>query len=151
MWDGQVETLAEGRAFEAAFKGLAELHESADEGSPIRAMLEVQASRSSARQNLVDAAALPIDEALETVMSAETGDGWSTDGPLGGSGHTVYVGKPADLVQMTAECLAIVDACKLNIKLETDGESSLDGLRPAASIQWEFVASGVAPEISITS
>ncbi len=142
VWDGQVETLADGRAFEAAFKGLADLHESADEGSPIRAMLEVQASRSSARQNLVDAAALPIDEALETVMSAETGDGWSTDGPLGGSGQTVYVGKPADLVQMTAECLAIVDACKLNIKLETDGESSLDGLRPAASIQWEFVASG---------
>lgn len=142
VWDGQVETLAEGRTFEAAFNSLAELHESADEGSPIRAMLEVQANRNPARRNLIEAAALPMDQALETVMNAEAGGGWSTDGQLGGSGYTVYVGKTADLIQMTAECLAIVEACKLNIKLETDGDSSLEGLRPAASTQWEFVASG---------
>ena len=142
VWDGHVETLAEGRAFEAAFKGLAELHESADEGSPIRAMLEVQANRNPARQNLIEAAALPVDEVLETLMSAEAGYGWSTDGPLGGSGYTVYVGKTADLLQMTTECQSIVEACKLNIKLETDGDLSLESLRPGASIQWQFVASG---------
>jgi hypothetical protein len=142
VWDGHVETLAEGRAFEVAFKGLAELHESADEGSPTRTMLEVQANRSQARQNLIEAAALPVDEVLETLMSAEAGYGWSTDGPLGGSGYTVYVGKTTDLIQMTAECQSIVEACKLNIKLETDGDLSLERLRPGASIQWQFVASG---------
>ncbi len=140
--DGRIETLATGRAFEAAFKSLAELHETADEGSPIRAMLGLQANRNLARQDLIEAAALPMDEALETVMSAEAGDGWSTDGPPGGSGHTVYVGQPAHLIAMTAECQAIVEACKLNIKVETHGESSLEALRPAASVQWEFVASG---------
>jgi hypothetical protein len=142
VWDGQVETLAEGRAFESVFKNLTELVESEDDGSPIRAMLEVQAGRNSERQNLIEAAALPMDETFETVMSAESGDGWSTEGPLGGYGHTVYVSKPADLIQVTAECQAILDACKFNIKLETSGESGLEALRPPASIQWEFAASG---------
>jgi len=142
VWDGQVETLAEGRAFEAAFNALAELCESADDGSPVRAMLEVQANRNSARQNLIEAATLPMDEALETLMSAEAGDGWSTDGPLGGSGHTVYMDKPGDMVPMAAECQAILDACTIKIKLAANGVTSLDALRPAASIQWEFAASG---------
>jgi hypothetical protein len=83
-----------------------------------------------------------MDEALETVMSAEAGDGWSTGGPLGGSGHTVYVSKPADLTQVTAECRSILEACKLNIKLETNGESGLEALRPLDPTSWEFVASG---------
>lgn len=140
--DGQVETLAQGRAFESVFKDLSDLVESADKGSPVRAMLDVQANRNSVRQNLIEAAALPMDEALETVMSAEAGDGWSTGGPLGGSGHTVYVSKPADLTQVTAECRSILEACKLNIKLETNGESGLEALRPLDPTSWEFVASG---------
>lgn len=45
---------------------------------------------------------------------------------------------------MTAECQAILEACKLNIKLETNEEAGLEALRPAAaSTQWEFAASGI--------
>ena len=141
VWDGQVEALAEGRAFERVFKDLTDLVESADKGSPVRAMLDAQANRHSVRQSLIEAAALPMDEALETVMSAEAGDGWSTEGPLGGFGHTTYVSKPADLIQVTAECRAILEACKLNIKLETSGDSGLEALRPVDPTSWEFVAS----------
>ncbi len=81
--DGQIEALADGRAFNSALTDLAELVESTDEGSSVRAMLEVQAGRSTARQSLIDSASLPLDEALEILASAEAGDGWSTDGSHG--------------------------------------------------------------------
>jgi hypothetical protein len=142
VWDGQVETLGQGQAFESVFKDLAGLVESADEGSAVRAMLDVQANRTSVRQNLIEATDLPMNELLENVMSAEAGEGWSTGGSLGGSGYTAYVSKPADLIQMTAECRSILEACKLNIKLETNGDSSLEALKPVDPASWEFVASG---------
>jgi hypothetical protein len=142
VWDGQVETLADGRAFESALKDLTALVESADEGSPVQAMLEVQANRNTVRQSLIQSAALPLDEAFEVLMSAEAADGWSTNGPLGGSGHTICVSEPADLVHMTSECRAILDACALKVQVATHAGPSLESLRPAAATQWVAVASG---------
>ena len=117
VWDGKIEALADGRAFESALKCLVELVESADEGSPVRVMLERQANRNTTRQSLIESAALPLDEAFEALMGAEAGDGWTTDGLLGGSGHTVFVNKPADLIHMTSECRAILEACALEIRV----------------------------------
>jgi|GEM_PF-575105 len=142
VWDGQVETLADGRAFESALKDLTQLVESVDEGSPVQAMLEVQANRNTVRQSLIESAALPLDEAFEALMSAEAGDGWSTNGSLGGSGHTICVSEPADLIHMMSECRAILEACALKVRVATNDGPSLESLRPAAAIQWEFVASG---------
>ena len=116
VWDGQIEALADSRAFGSALKDLAEIVESADEGSSVRAMLEVQANRSTARQSLIDSASRPLDEALETLTGAAAGDGWSTDGPLGGSGHTICVSEPSALNQMTSECRAILKACALKMR-----------------------------------
>jgi len=142
VWDGKIETLADGRGLESALKDLVELVESADEGSPVWVMLELQANRNTARQSLIESAVLPLDEAFQALMDAEAGDGWTTDGMLGGSGHTVFVNKPADLIHMTSECLAILEACALEIKVVTNAGPSLESLRPAAGAQWELVASG---------
>jgi hypothetical protein len=142
VWDGHIEALAEGMAFESALKAVAELVESADEGSSIWTMLEVQALHSTLRQNLIDAASLPLAEALETLAGAATGNGWSTDGPLGGSGHTIYVSEPVELNQFTSECQAILETCAVKIQVATSTGPSLEAHRPETSMQWKFVASG---------
>lgn len=142
VWDGQVEAMADGRSFGSALKELTELIESVDAGSPVQAMLEIQANRNTARQRLIESAALPLDQAFEALMSAVAADGWSTNGLLGGSGNTICVSDPAALIQMTSECRTIVEACKLKVQVLSNYGPSLELLRPAASTQWEFVASG---------
>lgn len=142
MWDDQVEALAGGKAFEAALQDLAELVESADEGSPIQAMLKVQARRSPARQSLIDSASLPLESALKALTNTKSGEGWSTNGSLGGFGYTIYVGALADLVRLTSDCRAILKACALKIHTKSDAEKSLAACRTEASVQWMLVASG---------
>lgn len=142
VWDGQVEGLAEGASFLSAFEALAELFESEDKGSALRTLLELQARRNLARGRLVEAAALPPDEALHTLLDAKSGEGWSTNGPLSGSGYTLYVDKPAELAEMTAECRAILAACTLRIRLASDTGPGLEAPGLAASTPWKLVASG---------
>lgn len=142
VWDGQVEALGGGKLFESALEQLTELVETADEGSPIQAMLGAQARRNPARQSLIDAASLPLDEALEAVASARSGEGWSTKGPLGGWGHTVCVADSAELDRLTAECRAILTACAFTIETEADAGAGIKARRPEASVAWNFVASG---------
>jgi hypothetical protein len=130
------------RAFAAAFKELAEVVESADDGTAIRAILEAQAHRNQTRAGLIDAATRSVDMVLEELASAQSGSGWSTVGVLGGSGYTVYVGDPVELCRLTAECRTILNACSLKIQTASEGGSDLEAHRPEASVNWLFVASG---------
>ena len=140
--DGQPVALAAGQAFEHALKELARLVESAEEGSSTRAMLEVQADRSAAREALIDSAPLPLDKALENLTSAEAALGWCTDGPTDSWGHTICMSQPAELDHVASECRAILQACALRIRTYTGVGPSLEALRPEASVPWTLVASG---------
>ena len=142
VWDGQLEALGAGKVFESALQDLAMLVESADEGSPIRAMLEAQALRNADRQSLIEAAPLALEEAFEKLANAQSAEGWSTNGSLGGSGYTLCVGDPADLSRLVSECRALLSACTFKIQTEADAGMSLEARRPETSTQWEMVASG---------
>ena len=146
VWDGQVEAWGAGKAFASALKELAALVESADDSSSIRAMLNVQAGRSAARQRLVKSADLPLKEVLEDLAGAEGGSGWSTDGVLGGAGYTLCVGEPAELDQLTTECRAILKACAFTIQTESDAQAELEARRPEVSTTWLLAASGMWSE-----
>lgn len=140
--DGELEALAEGEALNLALRDLEELLEFEDEGSPIRTMLEAQARRSPARQNLIDSASLTFEEALETLSSAQSGDGWQPNGALGGVDYTIYVPDLSSLRNLTSECRKILNACALKIQTETSAGANLEARCPEGSVQWKFVASG---------
>ena len=140
--DGEVEPLASGEVFVAALQDLADLVDSAAEGSALQAMLEAQARRSPKRQELIDCACLPLEDALETLASAEAGEGWSTSGPVGSSGHTLCVSDPSDLDHLASECRAILAACAFEIRTKADAGAPLEARRPDSRTEWKLVASG---------
>lgn len=142
VWDGLFEALAEGREFEQVLREMTELIDSEEGEPPIQAMLRIQAHRYPVRQDLIEAAVLHTDQALIKLANARVGQGWSTEGWSGGYGYTIYLSNSADLIPMMAECRAILDACRFNIKIATRAEVRLQRLWPSASIEWRFACSG---------
>lgn len=112
----------------------------------MRAMLDVQAKRYPTRAALIDAVELPVDEALERLANAQSAGGWSTQGMLGGFGHTICVRDPAALEHLAAECRAICQACDLDIQTADDPGHKLQDCRPGAETRWHLIASGIWEE-----
>ena len=48
-----------------------------------------------------------LDDVLAQLAGATAGDGWSTNGMLGGSGNCWYVSDPAQLAGLAAQCIAL--------------------------------------------
>ncbi len=141
-WDGQFEALGIGKAFESALKSLADAVYSADEGSAVKAMLEVQSDRNRERAGLIEAEDLSVDEVLAKFEDVESSSGCETDGMLSGSGYNVCVRNPEMLSSLTDECYAITRACSLQIQTRDVEGVSLESRRPASSVNWQLVASG---------
>jgi len=112
QWDGRVEALRQGQAFETALTDLAELVSAAEEASVEADMIHRAAQRNDLNARLVEAATENVDlvTALGGLADAEKGSGWSTDGMLGGSGYNIYVKDPARLVALAEECGAVIKA-----------------------------------------
>ena len=142
VWDGQLEALGDGKVFESALRDLAEVVESAQDGSAIRAMLQVQARRDLTREGLIDFACLPFEYALRALADSKDAGGWATAGQLGGAGRTICVEYDSDLDRLASECRAILAACAFKIQTNDDAGSSLEDRRPEAPVQWQLVASG---------
>jgi hypothetical protein len=145
-WDGQVEPLGQGKAFRDALDDLSDRLSTAKDEPSMRAMLDVQAKRFPTRAALIDAVELPFDEALERLASAQSAAGWSTQGMLGGFGHTICVRDPAALEHLAAECHAICHACDLDVQTADEPGHKLQDRRPGAQTPRQLIASGIWEE-----
>lgn len=139
---GRIEAAGVGVAFDAALRALAAVAGSASEASPVRAMLEAQAQRGPVREAVLEAAALSLDEALETLARGQSGEGWAMSDAPDGDGYGVFVPDPADVERLTAECRDILKSCAFTIQTATVLEEHLEARRPDASVRWHLVASG---------
>jgi len=142
VWDGQIEALGCGETFASALEKLAQIIEDAEKDSPIKAMLDAQANRSIARKNIIDSAIVPFEQALDSVTQIQSGNGWTTNGMLGGSGNTLYGQDPHELQRLTLETQAILKACNFRILVAENTRQSLEMMRPDSATKWQLVASG---------
>jgi hypothetical protein len=129
-WDGQFETLGRGEVFAAALRELATEVQRAQEDPDRLRILQWLSRADQERQQLIELAPEGPREALTELADAETGDGWSTSGMVGGSGHTVYVEQPSRLDHLAARCRSVAQACSVRIQTEDSPGITLESLRP---------------------
>lgn len=144
VWDGQVEAFNKAQSLKSALEVLVELVESAKYESNEESILEEEARRHPTRAALIEAATgdVDFDETLQSLAQAQVGDGWSTDGMLGGYGYNVYVPSQAIVEALTAECQAVIQACGMQIHTTNSEADSLEDRRPQTPLEWQLVVSG---------
>ena len=144
-WDGQVEPLGAGQPFAREWSTFAELASGAEEDSTDGIVLRAHARRNALRAELIALAGqgVPLGQALERVAQAVTGEGWSSGGVLGGSGHGWYVRSPKRLDELTSHCLALHEACtQLVVEVVEGGTGGLQVAVPTDELTWELATGG---------
>lgn len=111
-WDGQTEALGSAKQLAEAWANLCNAVYEVEEDSPEDAHLQAQALTVPDGARLVQLARqyAGLEELLEQLAGATTGEGWSTNGMLGGSGNCWYVSDPAQLAGLAAQCEALSKA-----------------------------------------
>jgi hypothetical protein len=100
-WDGQTEVFGAAVALERAYREMNSRLEYAEAGGS-----KAAGPRGEGLLRLA-ADGADIGDVLVDLVGVRLGDGWSTNGMLGGSGENLYLDDPASLEGWAAECDAL--------------------------------------------
>jgi len=109
VWDGETETLGEGRILRAALDRLESFVEFGQSDDAVIDRLNSASASSHDLGVLIGGARgyLPMSEILLDLDGIAAGQGWTSGGMLGGSGRNFYVKTDGSLAALAAECDAI--------------------------------------------